>query len=464
MSTKTTTAHFTIEGAWLTWFLRHQWIEGNEEKAIKTWEASFPALSAKEHINGYFLDIVTGRQKFVGENTFEMKPDGAKFWSGTQDGKPNKLYPLVDCWEDVLERKGIALFMAELDLRDVRLNRMYAPTRAGNNNRSDKWTLAAKENEHENRARKKAADLLATISNICARTGLKYDPIMIPNEGTLLEDKSKNDTRFPSRRVKHNPSLDNNKKFHASVLLVLETARVKFLKKYGVELVFYNYDDVALLCGVNDAARWSPHEVLTYDVRRKEKGEPMSMQEGLDKAIQQALKEGDTERLAMLNSIKNKALAPAVPTVIPGLDVDKYVENMMKSDARTSIEAEDVSVTDWTSGYIAPSGEFYGCPDIYHREFSKTLAEKFGLLPKKNGHSWLKAKRGVSSEPPDCEIIMDRAGFVRISVNRFFWDREYCHFTKPQFVTIKDYMNAKKMDKAVFNDPTKLVTFEEGVK
>jgi len=187
----------------------------------------------------------------------------------------------------------------------------------------------------------------------------------------------------------------------------------------------------------------------------------MSMSEGLDKAIKLALAEGDTERLAMLNGFKNNMVVAAA-SPIPGLDVNKYVEDLIKNDARTSIEPEDVGTMNWDSGYIAPDGKFYGCPDIQHREFSKDLAEKFGLLPKK---SWLKAKRGERlSEPPDCEIIMDKAGWVRVSVRRFFWDREFCKITQGQFVAIKDFMNAKQMDKAVFNDPTKLVSFEEGIK
>lgn len=472
---KTATVHFIIEGEWFTWFLRHQWIEGNEEKALKTWDASFPHLSDKKFINGVFLEVVSGQKKFFGENDFELKDDNVKCWSTSQGGKPDKQYPLVDSWQDVLEKKGIELFQAELDLRDCRLNRRYAPTRSGNNHRADKWHFASQENEHENRPRKKAADLLATISNICARTGLKYAPIPIPSEGTLLEDKSKKDTKWPSRKVKHNPSLDNNKRFHAAVIAVLEPVRVKFLKKYGVELVRYNYDEVQLLCGVEEAERWSPHEILTFDESAKakvkaSKSEPMSMAEGLDKAIKQAMEEGDTQRLAMLQGFKNNGLFPGVgaapSSIIPGLDLDKHIDNLLKADKRTAIEPEDVGTMEWTSGYIAPTGEFYGCPDISHREFSQDLIEKFNLAPKnkEGGYSWLKAKRGESNKPVDPEIVMDRAGWVRVSVNRFFWDPNHCKFTQAQRVVVKDYMNAKKMDKAVFNDPTTTVTFEEGMK
>lgn len=463
MKSKTTMAHFVIEGEWFTWFLRHLWIEGNEVKAIAMWDASFPHLTDKQYITREFLDVVSGRKKFVGENEFQLKDDNVKCWSSAQGGKPDKLYPLVDSWEDVLERKGIALFMAELDLRDCRLNRSYAPTRVGNNYRSDKWVLAAQENGQENRARERVADLLSDISNLCARTGLKYDPIAIPHEGTLLEDKSKKDVKWPSRKVKHNPSLENNQKFHAAVLAVLEPSRQKFLKKYGVELVHYNYGDVALLCGVNDAERWKPHQVLTFDVEAKASvKEPMSMSEGLAKALKTAIDEGDTERVLQLQGFQNNIAMPQ--SIIPGLDLEKHIDNLLKSDARTSIEAEDVGTTEWTSGYISPTGEFYGCADIQHRNFSIELVDKFGLMPKKPSGSWLKAKRGESSEPPDCEIIMDKAGWIRVSVNRFFWDRDHCKMTRPQFVTIKDYMNAKKMAKAVFNDPTQQVTFEEGTK
>jgi hypothetical protein len=474
MTTKTEvrTMHFTIEGAWLTWFLRHLWIEGSEEKAIKTWDAAFPTMTTPEHLNGFLLDILSGRKKFVGQNTFEMVDDGVKFWSTSEDGKPCSLYPLVSNWEDVLERKGIELFKAELDLRDMRLNRQYAPTRKGNGHRSDRWALAAIENGQENRTRKRAAELLATITNICQRTGLRYEPIAIPTEGTLLEDKSKADAKWPSRRVKNNPSLDNNKRFHAAVLTVLETARVRFLKKYGVELVRYDYDDIALLCGVDEAHRWAPHETLTYDVTpraraattpKKERSAPMSFADGLDAAIKQAMNEGDTQRLAMLNGFKNNALVPAA-SIIPGLSLDPltYIQNMAKDEDRQTIEAESVERTTWRSGYIDRAGRFYGCSDIAHAQFSRRLCAQLGYLAEgdQSRPAWMRARRGEKT--PDPEVVLDHKGWVRISVNRFYWDGD-CRPNDAQLATVKAWMAAKGLERAVFNsvDP---VTFDEGTK
>lgn len=40
--TQTIMTPFNIQGSWLTWMLRHLWVEGNEVKAIKIWCVSFP--------------------------------------------------------------------------------------------------------------------------------------------------------------------------------------------------------------------------------------------------------------------------------------------------------------------------------------------------------------------------------------------------------------------------------------
>ena len=76
------TLHFTIEGKWFTWWLRHLWIEGNHVKALKTWGAAFPNLMTKRRIENYFIPIVSGKKMLVGSNTFEMVDDGRKHWSG----------------------------------------------------------------------------------------------------------------------------------------------------------------------------------------------------------------------------------------------------------------------------------------------------------------------------------------------------------------------------------------------
>ena len=56
------TLHFTIEGAWFTWFLRHLWTEGNETKAVNTWAAAFPSLASSKHLRGLFIDNEKKRQ------------------------------------------------------------------------------------------------------------------------------------------------------------------------------------------------------------------------------------------------------------------------------------------------------------------------------------------------------------------------------------------------------------------
>ena len=59
---KAATIHMDMEGKWLTWFLRHLWVEGNELKAVKTWQSAFPELSTVENFKELFLPLVSGKR------------------------------------------------------------------------------------------------------------------------------------------------------------------------------------------------------------------------------------------------------------------------------------------------------------------------------------------------------------------------------------------------------------------
>ncbi len=114
--------HFTIEGEWFTWMLRHLWVEGSEVKAVRMWIAAFPQFSSKKHIEETFINVVSGRKKFAGtsDEGFALEDDGTKWWSGQQQVPTDKDLPLLDSWEDVLLLKKTKMMIAEIDLQITR--------------------------------------------------------------------------------------------------------------------------------------------------------------------------------------------------------------------------------------------------------------------------------------------------------------------------------------------------------
>lgn len=110
--------HFTITGSYLTWLLRHLWIEGNETKAVNVWVAAFPSLASPKIIKNQFLDVVSGRKKFVGDNSYELVDDGRKYWDPEdEDGEGSTSFPLLQSWEDVILLKKVKFYFSEMNLR-----------------------------------------------------------------------------------------------------------------------------------------------------------------------------------------------------------------------------------------------------------------------------------------------------------------------------------------------------------
>lgn len=451
---KTMSMHFTIDGAWFTWFLRHLWIEGNQTKALKTWGASFPHLMERKHVVGVFLDVVSGRMKFSGDsdgpNGFKLEVDGAKWWNPSQGGKPDKAWPLLATWEDVILVKQCQLFLKELDLREFRLARAYPDTRAGNNYHSRRWIGAAEENRLENGKRKVVGELLADIMNIEAATGMAASAFPLPGRCALLEDKSIAHVKPPSRRVKENPSLDSNKKFYSEVIETLVPARVKLKKRYGTDFLYVGDTEIMALCGLdvgNLQREMSDDRSTRYEPRGYFKSDG-------DDAISK-----ETRRRAASLSMLSMA-----GTVIPGLDLESYIDNMMKDQGRGAIQSEDPLKTEWKSGYIDPDGRFYGCADIAHRDFSIRLCEELGIINKPEIKKWNLVKRGdPTPEPPDCELLLDKRGWMRVSVMRFFWDNDFTP-TLAQRGAIRLFMAGKNMTEAVFNNPLKTIGIDVWLK
>lgn len=436
---KKQTVHFTIEGPWFTWFLRHLWVEGSYYKSIKTWNAAFPNLSTPNHLNTIFIELVSGKKKFTGNsdgpNGFNFVKDNTKFWSTTCGEEPNEEYPLLDSWEDVVLLRKAQMYLEEINLRDFRLNRDYGYTREENENNSLRWKFAAMENEEENPIRKRVSSLYTELRNIHASLGLD---IIIPE---LQEHTDLDTLRIKARTHKGvetqgAAASETELIMYERIRAVVDPVMKRFNEKYGKDILHFPDEDIKIMCGIDEPNLQRKEADCVIENNKKRFEESGSMLYG------------------MMPLISN--------SIIPGLNLDPtaFINNMMKDESRTSIEPEEVDYTKWQSGYIDPSGLFYGCADIQHREFSRRLCIQFKFFDKLSKKpKWLTTARG--EKEPDPEIELDNRGWVRVSVNRFYWDTGK-QITNNQKLTIKNWMNSKKMEKTIFNGVNP-VTLEEGV-
>jgi hypothetical protein len=407
----TETLHFTIDGEWFTWMLRHLWVEGSEIKAIKTWNASFPQLSAVKYLKTFFLDIVSGKQKFVGSNTFQLVNDGVKCWNPDQGGKPSKAFPLLNSWEDVVLLKKAKLYLAEIDLRAFRLNRKYGETHEDVHHSSLVWLSAAGENKVENDLRKKVNEYYTAIRNISNTAGLDLTVELIPEKANQL------DTRvYYSKGIGFKKSgdtgINNGLNLFYQIMRTVTPWDMYFKKKYGTDMLFINEEYLKEMCGC------STRKMEYYKMSRE-----IPSDEEINNRIQ---------------------------GMLPGVTLDTYITGMLEESKRERIVSEDIKKTKWTSGYIDREGEFFGCSDINHLNFSKDICKL------------LKVKES-EDEKFDAQIYLDKQGWVKVSVNRFYWDEDQ-PVTQAQKDAMFDYMVAKEITTTIFNNfHGKYMTYKEAL-
>lgn len=408
--TKVKTLHFSIEGGWFTWLLRHLWIEGNEIKAIRMWNASFPEYASVEYIKTFFIDVVAGRKKFIGDNTFQLVKDNTKYWSTTAGAKPNKSFPLLDSFEDVILLKKAKLYLSEIELRDFRLRRRFGETHEDVHHNVKDWTDAATENRIENNLRSKVNSYYTDIRNISILIGLNLELPLIPDKTEQLDTKA-----FYSRGIGFketgNTGIAEGLKLFYEIMKTITPWDLYFEKKYGCDMLFIKEEHIREMCGV------SSDKIGYYKMRPE-----IPSEEEIDVAVQK---------------------------VIPGLDLDKYIQQSIKESHREKIVSENVKITEWSSGYIDREGRFYGCADINHAFFSQEICELLKVS-------------GCNDEHFDAQIYLDKQGWIKVSVHRFYWDEEI-KLTQAQKDTIYDYITAKKITKTAYNTfhSSKDRTYEE---
>ena len=94
---------------------------------------------------------------------------------------------------------------------------------------------------------------------------------------------------------------------------------------------------------------------------------------------------------------------------------------------------QDIVGSEFNTGYISPQGDFYGCPDVAHRQLAEKLVEV----------------GSVRSDLKDEQQALDEAGWIKLSMGRIWSAKD--HITQHQFDTIFDYMMSREKREIDFN-------------
>lgn len=95
---------------------------------------------------------------------------------------------------------------------------------------------------------------------------------------------------------------------------------------------------------------------------------------------------------------------------------------------------EDIMNCIWNSGWLSPSGEFYGCPDLGHIEFTKRLVKHLGI---DNVHD-------------NCDRTLELDGWIKFSSGRWLYMEEDFKPSKAQLQVIFRWAHEKADDFRVY--------------
>lgn len=115
----------------------------------------------------------------------------------------------------------------------------------------------------------------------------------------------------------------------------------------------------------------------------------------------------------------------------------KYKQAQREADeARgNKIFSEDIMNCIWNSGWLSPSGEFYGCPDLSHVEFTKKLVECLNISD-------------VCDNNYDRALELD--GWIKFSSGRWLYMEEDFNPSKAQLQIIFKWAHDKADDFRVY--------------
>ncbi len=117
-----------------------------------------------------------------------------------------------------------------------------------------------------------------------------------------------------------------------------------------------------------------------------------------------------------------------------GITKPPTIETLLEQEANyQGAQVENITETKFHSGYIAPAGDFYGCPDLQHKMLGNDLREKGSF----------------SSDETDSEKALDDLGWLKLSMGRFAHSLQF--ITQAQFDVIFDYMESENIKTVKFN-------------
>ncbi len=256
--TKTEIVHFDVQGEWFTWMLRHLWVEGNEHKAIRLWASAFPEHTSIDVFKtGYFIQIVSGKKKFVGyaSKGMSLEPDNRKCWDPNQSGEDNPSFPLLDSWDDVIRLKQDKLYIAELEMLRYRSTRSYGYGLRDNEYNTLRYMKGADENEIDNTISNEFQNLYKQLVEVAK--ALQMNPysitLSLPNENPIFPQN----IRCPgvSRFAK---DFGDNDQLYKTLHMWAYRESFYFEKKYGTKMFHVSDDQLKYICRLEDVGLgWS---------------------------------------------------------------------------------------------------------------------------------------------------------------------------------------------------------------
>ena len=399
IKTKTEIVHMDMEGAWLTWMLRHLWAEGNEHKAVKLWQSAFPEHSTLDIIKeGFFIQLVTGQRKFVGlaSEGFQLVKDKRKFWDPDQSGIDNKSFPLLDSWEDVIRLKQDKLYISELEMLTFRSTRRFGFGLEDNGNNAFNYLMGADENAVDNSITHSFTEVYNQLTEISK--SLCMNPALL----TLSETEIK----FPvnmkgsSRWAKN---FFDNKKCYAMLSEWVQREQFYFQTKYENKMFYVNDQQIRWICRIGEA------EKRGMDIEK--------------------YKPTDDNFVAP----ENIKYSPE-----PSL-LDNYISDIIKTNENKEFKPENIKTTKATNGYIDTDGNFYAVGFIQHINNDEQFVNQFHLEEQGNEGT------------VDFQRIIEQNGWIKVSQQRFYWDMLLHKITKTQIVTVAKLMKKWEMEITEFS-------------
>jgi hypothetical protein len=126
------------------------------------------------------------------------------------------------------------------------------------------------------------------------------------------------------------------------------------------------------------------------------------------------------------------------------------------------IHPENILETIWNSGWLAPDGRFYGCPDLSHKEFSEKLYSM-------KEHLKLGLDKEITRFRYDIDEVFEKNHWVKFSSGRWLYygqssyldEEEKWRPTKKQYEVILAWAKERSDGiKIVLGDDTKYVNLD----